>query len=107
MNADPSASAKRQLRAQIARCRRHIDAELRAVSDERRRLSDWRTYVARYPAQALAAAFAAGFALSAGRLGRWLGGAAVRAAVGSISDSLVAGLTTALRASFAARRSEP
>ena len=103
--------AKRQLRAQIARGRRGIDAGLTALHAERQRLLSWRTYVARYPAAAIGIAFAAGLSVSAGRLGRplgkWLGGLAFRSALGGLADSLLQGLKTALRETVFPQRGQP
>lgn len=63
----------RQLRLRIGRMRRRVDRRLRAADDERRRLTSWRTYVARYPGGAVAVAFGVRLALSLGLSGRrWL-----------------------------------
>jgi hypothetical protein len=67
----------RELRLQIARQRRRIDARLRAVGRRRRQLVSWRSVVRRYPGYATMVAAGAGLAFSAGvvrrRLIRWLG----------------------------------
>jgi hypothetical protein len=62
--------AKRQLRLRIGRLRRRIDRRVRRLQREGHRLVSWRTYVRRYPAQALAAAVGLGLAASAGLSGR-------------------------------------
>jgi hypothetical protein len=83
--------AKRRLRIRIARLRRRIDRRVRSVRDEGRRLVSWRTYVRRYPAQAVLAAMGLGLAASAGvsRRGlRLLGFHLVRRAVGKAFDRL-------------------
>lgn len=93
--------AKRALRARCARLRRQIDADLDNLSDEVRGLTSWRTYVRRYPAPALAAAFGAGLALSAGpaprhwprRLGGWLASAAFSNLQAGVWKELVSLLT--------------
>jgi hypothetical protein len=75
---------KRELRLRIARSRRRIDRRLRTVNDEARRLFSWKTYVIRFPVQALAAALGVGFVASAGlnrgRVARWLGALLLRQA---------------------------
>jgi hypothetical protein len=63
--------AKRELRLHIARLRRRIDRRIWGLERERRRLTSWRTYVQRYPAQALAAAVGLGLAASAGLSRGW------------------------------------
>ena len=76
---------KRELRLQIGRRRRRIDRRLRATRDRAGELLSWRTYVARYPVLALAAALGAGLAASAGfkpgRVSRRLGLSLVRHAI--------------------------
>jgi hypothetical protein len=61
--------AKRDLRLRIGRLRRRIDGRLYASRREASRLTSWRTYVARFPGGALAAAFGVGLALAAGMSG--------------------------------------
>lgn len=61
--------AKRELRLRIGRLRRRIDGRLHASRREAGRLTSWRTYVARFPGGALAAAFGVGLALAAGMSG--------------------------------------
>jgi hypothetical protein len=76
--------AKRELRLQIARARRRIDRRVWAMEREGRRLTSWRTYVRRYPTQALAAALGLGLAASAGLSPgwpRWLGARLTRRAL--------------------------
>jgi hypothetical protein len=53
---------KRELRLKIGRMRRRIDARIRSTQAEGRQLASWRTYVSRYPAPAVLAAFGAGLA---------------------------------------------
>jgi len=62
--------AARHIRLRIGRLRRRIDGRLRAAADEARRLTSWRTYVARYTGSSIAVAFGAGLALAAGLSGR-------------------------------------
>jgi hypothetical protein len=87
---DPLLRRKRELRLRIGRCRRRIDRRLRATEDRGRSLLSWRTYVARYPAWALAAAVGVGLTASAGlrpaRIARWLGLSLVRQALGGIGQ---------------------
>ncbi|MBI2825489.1 MAG: hypothetical protein HYX69_12455 [Planctomycetia bacterium] len=64
--------AKRQLRAEIARTRLRTTLSIARLRDERRRLSSWRTYVARFPQAALALSFAAGLLVALGRPARRL-----------------------------------
>jgi hypothetical protein len=83
---------KRELRLRIGRSRRRIDNRLRATRDGARQLLAWQTYVARYPAWALAAALGAGMAASAAfrpaRLSRKLGLTLVRRALGGVRQRL-------------------
>lgn len=73
---DP-AQTKRQLRLRIGRLRRRIDGRLRQSGRRGRELLSWRTYVRRWPGNAVAVALGAGLALSAGlsarRLTHWVG----------------------------------
>ena len=66
---------KRRLRSRIGRLRRRINGRLRGTQREGLRLLSLKTYVARYPAGSLAAAFGVGMATSAGLKGprflRW------------------------------------
>lgn len=62
---------RRELRLRIGRLRRRIDRRVRSVQQEGRRLLSWRTYVRRYPGQAVLAAFALGLAASEGVRGGW------------------------------------
>ena len=68
---------QRELRARIGRLRRRIDGRVHAAGGEVRRLASWRTYVRRWPGNAVLAAFGSGLALAAGlsarRWSRWLG----------------------------------
>jgi hypothetical protein len=57
---DDTQLEKRELRLKIGRGRRRIDARLRAAEAEGRKLASWRTYVTRYPAAAVLAAFGLG-----------------------------------------------
>jgi hypothetical protein len=87
---------KRELRLQIGRRRRRIDRRLRTVGDRGAELLSWRTYAARYPALALAAALGAGLVASAGfrpaRVSRRLGLSLVRHALGGARQHLRAEL---------------
>lgn len=87
---------KRELRLRIGRSRRRIDGRLGAVGGRARQLVSWRTYVVRYPAWSLAAAFGVGMAASAGlkpgRWSRWLGLSLVRHALGGFQQHLSADL---------------
>lgn len=56
---------RRALRLEIGRLRRRIDRRVRSLEREGLRLTSWRTYVERYPAYAVAAAFGIGLAASA------------------------------------------
>jgi ElaB/YqjD/DUF883 family membrane-anchored ribosome-binding protein len=98
--------ARRELRLRIARQRRRIDRRVRGLEREGRRLASWRTYVRRYPAQALAAAAGLGLIVSAG-LGRgWprlVGAQLTRRAV----VRLVARLWREVEAIWAASRPAP
>ena len=85
-------AARRQLRLEIARCRRRIDRRARRLEKESRRLASWTTYVRRYPAYALAASFGAGLALASGWrawLGRVLGVRVTRRAVDGVIDRVL------------------
>jgi len=62
---------KRALRQRIERLRRRIDRRVRSLEREGLRLVSWRTYVVRYPAQAVLAALGLGLAASAGLGGGW------------------------------------
>ena len=82
----------RRLRLKIGRLRRRIDGRLRAVADEGRRLTSWRTYVARYTGGSLAVAFGAGLALASGlsgpRLLRWMALRSIRQGARGVGRSL-------------------
>ncbi|MBN2217076.1 MAG: hypothetical protein JW719_06850 [Pirellulales bacterium] len=90
MNDDQTA---RQLRLRMGRLRRRIDSRLRAAEDERRRLTSWRTYVARYTGGSLALAFGVGLALAAGlsgpRLLRWIALRSIRQGARGVGHGLV------------------
>jgi hypothetical protein len=83
---------KRELHLRIGRSRRRIDGRLRATHDEARQLLSWRTYVARYPLWAMAAALGAGMTASSllrpGRIARWLGRALIGQAFGGFQQQL-------------------
>jgi hypothetical protein len=83
---------KRELHARIGRSRRRIDGRLRATRDEARQLLSWRTYVARYPLWAMAAAMGAGMTASSllrpGRIARWLGRSLMHQAFGGFQQQL-------------------
>lgn len=76
------AIVRRELRAEIARHRRRINAHIVHLEREGRKVVSWRTHVARHPLAALGGAFGAGLAFSAGlpRRGwwRWIAGWALR-----------------------------
>jgi hypothetical protein len=60
------------LRLQIARQRRRVDARLRAARRQVDRLRAWRTYVQHFPGKAVIAAFGIGLAATAALRGkRW------------------------------------
>lgn len=65
---DPSEAIriKRRLRMKIGRMRRRINDRLQGSRREASRLVNWQTYVKRYPAGSLAAAFGVGLAASTG-----------------------------------------
>lgn len=67
---------QRELRQRLARSRRRIDADTRAVGRSALQRLVWRTHVHRHPVVALGAAASLGVALallpSAGRVARWL-----------------------------------
>jgi hypothetical protein len=90
-NQDDARTA-RQLRLRIGRLRRRIDGRLRAAADEGRRLTSWRTYVARYTGSSIALAFGAGMALAAGlsgpRLLRWMALRSIRQGMHGVGRSL-------------------
>lgn len=97
LHEDEHQQRTRELHIRIGRSRRRIDRRLRAVSDDARRLTDWRTYVARYPGWSLAAALGFGLAASAAFrpavLTRWLGRSLFVKAVAGIRHGLIAELT--------------
>lgn len=78
-----------QLRLQIARQRRRIDARLRATQQEGQRLLSWRTYVQRYPGWTAVAGLGLGLAAAAGvrrrKLSRRLGIRLLRLAFGRLT----------------------
>ena len=83
---------KRELRLRIGRSRRCIDGRLRTTRDETRQLLSWRTYVARYPLWAMAAALGAGVTASSlfrpARISRWLGRSLLQQAFGGLQQQL-------------------
>ncbi len=90
--------AKRRLRAESARLRRRIDADVASARGEAAGLVSWRKYVARFRLATLAAALGVGLIASAGmsprRWSRWLGRRAVAAAMASVQAGLFAELRT-------------
>ncbi len=98
---------KHQLRADIARQRRGIDRDVRKLASEGKRLTSWKTYVARFPAQAVLAMFGIGLIAGAGwrstswrrQAGRWLFNAGMTSAKAITWSDLVA-LWTSVRNSF-------
>ena len=87
---------KRELHLRIARSRRRLDGRFRASRDGIGQLLSWRSYVARYPVWAMAAALGAGLAASAGLKpatpSRRLGVSLVRHALGKVQQQLWAEL---------------
>lgn len=83
---------KRLLRLRIGRLRRRINSRIRGSQQEGQRLLSWRTYVARYPGGALAAAFGVGMATATGlrgpRLIRTISGLLVRRGAGTIFSGI-------------------
>lgn len=98
---------KHQLRAEIARQRRGIDRDVRKLASEGKRLTSWKTYVARFPAQAVAAMFGVGLIAGAGwrstswrrQAGRWLFNAGLTGAKAITWSDLVT-LWSSVRNSF-------
>jgi hypothetical protein len=93
-------SSTSDLRLQIARQRRRVDARLLAVRREVQRLRSWRTYVEHFPGKALIAAFGIAMAATATfrgkRSGRQVGMFLARRAMGRT----VGGLWTELWSLF-------
>lgn len=87
-----AALARRELRAEIARHRRRINAGIVNLEREGRNVVSWRTHAARHPLAALGGAFGVGLAFSAGlpRRGwsRWLIGWAMRTAFAGLPSLL-------------------
>jgi hypothetical protein len=83
---------KRELHQRMGRSRRRIDDRLRATRNEARQLICWRTYVARYPLWAMAAALGAGMTASSllrpGRIARWLGRSLMQQAFGGFQQQI-------------------
>lgn len=83
---------KRDLRLQIGRLRRRLDARARATQRHAARLASWKTYVRRYPGYAVLAALGLGMSASAGlSRGRWarlLGTRLVRRAASQAGERL-------------------
>jgi len=64
---------RRAIRLRIGRMRRRVDRRLRAIGREGRQAVSWRTWVRRFPGQAVVAAVGMGLAASAAlRSGRWI-----------------------------------
>ena len=101
----------RQLRLRIGRLRRRIDNRLHAAADEGRRLTSWRTYVARYTGSSIAVAFGAGLALAAGlsgpRLLRWIALRSMRQGARGVADGLVSELRAVWHDSRPSSSNEP
>lgn len=89
--------AKRQLRAEIARTRLRTTLSIARLRDERRRLSSWRTYVARFPQAALALSFGVGLLVALGRparrVPRMLGASLVQWGLSATKTGLLRELT--------------
>jgi len=83
---------KRQLRLKIGRLRRRINGHIRGSQRQGRLLLSWRTYVKRYPAGMLAAAFGVGMATSTGlkgpRLLRSICSLLVRRGTGTVTEGV-------------------
>ena len=86
------ARVKRQLRLKIGRLRRRINSHIRGSQRQGRLLLSWRTYIKRYPAGMLAAAFGVGMAASAGlkgpRLLRSICSLLVRRGTGAVTQGV-------------------
>lgn len=99
---------KRELRLRIGRLRRRIDGRLDASRREATRLTSWRTYVARFPGGALAAAFGVGLALAVGlsgpRLLRLVGWRMVRLGAREVGAGLWRELATTWAVSTAGKK---
>ncbi|MBL9122253.1 MAG: hypothetical protein JNG90_01385 [Planctomycetaceae bacterium] len=101
---------KFELRAEIARQRRTVDRDLQRLSSAGSQLTSWKTYVARFPAQAVGMMFGVGLILGAGwrstswrkQLGRWIFSAGLAGAK-SISWSDLLTLWSSVRDSFGNR----
>jgi hypothetical protein len=103
------ASSRRELRTEIARHRRRINAGIVRVEREGRKVVSWRTHVGRHPVAALGGAFGIGLAISAGlpRSGwwRWIVAWALRNVVADFPKVLLQDAVAALiRAARSARR---
>lgn len=57
---------RRELRSKIAASRLRLERDVRQVHSSGRELTNWQTYVRRYPIPILVAAFGVGIALAAG-----------------------------------------
>lgn len=108
MTIDDQQRQCRELRLEIARRRRRINGALRDVEQAGRRAISWRTQVARHPVAALAAAFGAGWTVSAGlpRGGwtRWLVSYGIKTAIASLPSSVWEQAVTALAETIASLR---
>jgi len=86
-------AAKRAVRLEIGRLRRRIDRRIHALGREGRQAVSWRTWIRRYPAYALVAAFgiglAASFVLRRGHWARTLGLQLTRRAADRILNAVV------------------
>jgi hypothetical protein len=104
-NAAEQLRMRRELRMEIARRRRTINASLREVKAAGRRAVSWQNQVARHPLAALSAAFGVGWAVSAGlpRRGwmRWLAALGARTAFANLPASLWQDLVEAAMELFA------
>jgi len=60
-----NSAEKRVVRLRIGRMRRRVDRRLRAIEREGRQAASWRTWVRRFPGQAVLAAVGIGLAASA------------------------------------------
>ena len=102
-HADELHRRKRELHIRIGRSRRRVDRRLHAVGGSVGRLTDWRTYAARYPGWFLAAGFGVGMAASAAfrsaPITRWLSRSLIARATAGLRRGLVAELARLWRES--------
>ncbi len=104
-NAAEQLRLRRELRMEIARRRRTINASFRDMKAAGRRAVSWQNQVARHPLAALSAAFGVGWAVSAGlpRSGwmRWLAAWGAKTAFANLPASVWQDLAAALADTYA------